>query len=188
MIHGLSSSKFTLYPLMQYLKSKGFENFDMISYDTEQEFEECVISVNEKIEANYEDPIIVIGQSYGGLIANKLHEHRNILLGLYIVSPFNGSKTLNKINKLAPYFTSSISHTYILNKDRELPPPHDYFTYSTSFPLLDSDICVNIDDTIIDNVFHRHIPCNIHQTIFLDPRLFKKVYEDIKNKINLLVD
>lgn len=77
LLHGLGASPITLYPLEKYLNYMGFVNTHKLSYPVDKmEFEETMDYVdNEMMKLASKDyPVILIGQSMGGVVANSLHK------------------------------------------------------------------------------------------------------------------
>ncbi len=99
LLHGLGAHPITLLPLELALNYVGFKNTHKLSYPVDTlPFEECLDDVYNKIISliDKDDPIVLIGQSMGGVVSNNLHTRGlNIKHAIYIGSPLHGANLLN---------------------------------------------------------------------------------------------
>lgn len=215
LLHGLGPPKIVhgaMWPLKMYLKHVGgYKNIFHVAYDVNEiPFEEALSKLNIQLEGilnKDNDEPIIIGQSMGGVIANNLHKmgwtiHKTISIG----SPLHGANILNMMENALP--TSVVtkmkrkSYEYLMTKEREEPPPHEYHTISAAWPrpvtkfihavlgmftttpqwenFRDFDGCVFIDETKYCDENHTHIAWADHRTVVAGPRLWTVVL----NKIN----
>jgi hypothetical protein len=197
LLHGLGSHPITLFPLKIYLMYiKGFTNVHNIEYSVDNvDINDSINDANEKMArlCNKEiNEIIIIGQSMGGVIASKLHTKGwKIKKIITIGSPLHGARILNQLNSALPSWISNFlrrnSYTYLMTKEKEKEPPHDYHTISMSWPFTDFDGCVYKDEAMFtkdEAMFtkekHTHLKWADHRTIFTNPRLWITVGNLIK--------
>lgn len=139
--------------------------------------------------ADRNKPIIVIGQSMGGVIANSLHKKQwDITIAIYIGSPLHGARLLNHLDSNLPtvirdwFYKSGYDH--LLTKEQEPAPPHPYHTISMAWPFTDFDGCVYKDEATIEEDKHTHLGWADHRTVFLNPRLWWCVGEILHKHIS----
>jgi hypothetical protein len=192
MIHGLASFSFTFYPLKLYLQKNGYTNIHGINYPVNTyEFDQSLDFVNSKILEIIPDEntsIVVIGQSFGGLICNNLHKKgRNVLKSICICSPLHGAKLVNMVEYYLPDFIKKIinrtPYDFLKDKDKDEIPPHDFHTISFGLFNTDFDECVYKEESILDENKHTHISWSSHMAGFLDLRLFRVVYNVLEMKL-----
>lgn len=182
LLHGLGCHPITLKPVEFYLRYHlGVQEIHNLYYPADKlTFDESLNYVDEEMskvikgdKAN--TPIVVIGQSMGGVIANNLHKKGwNIKKGIYIGSPLHGAKILN--HPLSGLFlTDKPLYHFLKHKDREKEPPHDYHTISMGWFCSNFDGCVYRDETTLDESKHTHLPWADHRTVFVNPRLFMHI-------------
>ena len=184
LLHGLAPEFMagaTLWPLEMYLRTVcGFENTHRVRYTTDNvEFDAMLDAVDEKIAeiTNRKTPIIVIGRSMGGLIANSLHTKGwNISYAIYIGAPLHGASLLNKLEGTLPTVVRNalykVPYQHLMTKGRDPEPPHDYHTISMAWPLTEFDGCVFKNEATLDEKNHTHLAWADHRTVFLNPRLW----------------
>lgn len=194
MIHGLGSYKLTFFPMQYYLLKYGYINLHAISYPVNSsEFQESLEFVNNKILEilpKEDDEIVVIGQSFGGLICNNLHKlGRNILKSICICSPLHGSRVVSYFDYYLPGFIKNMfnkkPYYYLRDKEKEEKPPHDFHTISFGLFNSDFDSCVYKSEMILDEKKHTHITWSSHMGGFLDIRLFRTIYDILEQRIEL---
>ena len=192
MIHGLGSHSITFYPLQLYLQKSGYTNIHGINYPVNTyTFQQSLEFVNNKILEiipNENTPIVVIGQSFGGLICNNLHRMgRNILKSICICSPLHGAKLVNTVEYYLPEFIKKFinrnPYDYLKDKDKDELPPHDFHTISFGLFNSNFDRCVYKDEALLDANKHTHISWSSHMAGFIDLRLFRVVYNILEMKL-----
>ena len=97
LLHGLGSHPITMYPLERHLNHQGYTNTYSVSYNPNREdIEEAVTEVDQimmKMADKECDEIILIGQSMGGVVANRLHRRGwKVKKAIYIGSPLHGAR------------------------------------------------------------------------------------------------
>jgi len=196
LLHGAGATPATLLPLEVSLRECGHTRIHRFRYPvSELPFEECLDALSEHMETlvSKTSPVILIGQSIGGVFANNLHRKgwTNIVLSIYIASPLSGARLLSQLKRIVPkclwnYICRGrhVQYEYLMEKGPEDEPPHEYATISTSWPLLTIDGCVYQDETMLDPDYHHHIPWSTHWTLFSSPALARKVQDLIKDAEN----
>jgi esterase/lipase len=184
LLHGSGASPITLLPLEYYLNRYGFEDTHKIGYETrKQSFEEAFNEVCEKIQQIiYEnEPFVAIGQSFGGLISNKLHTKFNVAYAIYIVSPLKGAYAVKYLNeKLSPTIKQYLHreiYEELLLRENENQPPHKYNTITTGWGYSEFDGCVFKEEAVLEESKNYHITWSDHRLLFMSLRLFRKVFE-----------
>jgi len=172
-IYGFSS---LLLPIKILLKIKGYKNVHIIKYDSNKCIDKCIDTVHNSMMKKVDlkkDTVIIIGQSFGGVIALELHKKKwNIKKTVSIASPLNGCSILNKIKNTFPKVYETLyvkSFDDIKSKKSFNPPPHDYTTITASIPLLDFDGCLYKDECIIEENRNIHVPYSNHIFILFSP-------------------
>ena len=191
LIHGLGGSPASLRPLEAYLEYQGYKNVHRITYPSQTvSLEKSIEHVSHemlKIAGSLHRPVVVIGQSLGGVVCHELGMMYgwNIKKSITIGSPHHRSSFLRFVqsivpNKITEYIHKPVYDDLLVQTTRI--PVHRYYTISTSFfPCFSFDGQVWIDETKISDDVHHHIPFNNHWTLFIDPRMFSKVKELIEN-------
>ena len=212
LLHGLGARPFTLWPLKMFLKHYGgYKIIHNIGYEVNEiPFEEALDKLDIKLGTILDKTtheLIIVGQSMGGVMANNLHRKGwNIFKTVTIGSPLHGARVLNMLNDTLPKsITDKLkrkSYDYLMTKDKDEPPPHEYHTISAAWPrpvtklvhslfgmftttpqwenFKDFDGCVFVDETKYCDEQHTHIMWADHRTVVASPRLWRVVL----NKIN----
>jgi hypothetical protein len=193
LLHGAGGDPAKLIPLETALNNMGFNKTHRMSYPVAKlPFEECLDALSKQMQEieDKDNPIILIGQSIGGVFANNLHRKgwSYIRLGIYIASPLQGARFISQLENTAParvwdYIRSGreMQYAYLQDKQPDCEPPHNFHTISTAIPLLNFDGCVYIDETCINEKNHTHICSYTHWTLFNSPALLDTVASLIEN-------
>lgn len=190
LLHGMGSHPMTLLPLELYLNYLGYVDTYKIAYETDySNLDELVTHVNSqmlKCLKSKNKKIIIIGQSLGGVVANKLHEHNwNIHSAIYIGSPLGGAYFLNQLESTIPSFLFNYIHEKpfnFLKKELEIKePPHKYHTISMGWFYSYFDGCVYKGETSITDAKHSHFYFSDHRIAFADPRIWYFVGDIIQD-------
>lgn len=184
LLHGLGAHTITLLPLELALNYMGWYNTHKISYPVDHfSFEHSVDYVYHEITKVVKDePVILIGQSMGGVVANALHERGiQVRHAIYIGSPLHGANLLNQLERILPTsirdFFYKRPYDFLKSKDRALEPPHSYNTISMGWTWSTFDGCVYRNEATLDNSKNHHLAWMDHRTGFANPRLWKKVID-----------
>lgn len=186
LLHGLGGRPFTLWPLMAYLGLHGYTNAQTIAYPADTaSMEKCLKHIHDGIAAVIEpgDPIMLIGQSMGGLMANNLARawpDLNVVFSVMIGAPLHGARLLNQLDAILPVFVRNllnkpVPYEFLRTKGRDEPPPHAYHTISMGWAWTDFDRCVYRDEAMHDQNHHTHFVWMDHGVGFADPRLWHAV-------------
>jgi hypothetical protein len=187
LLHGMGGRSYLLYPLYYKLKlSCNIKSINIVNYDTNS-FDITYKQICDKILNlhNSNTPLIIIGLSYGGLLATQLYKKLNIILAIAIASPLKHNKFLHYLKKQVSIkvwkkLIDNGAYDSIIKKDYK-PPPHKYKTISTSLPLSKFDGCVYKNETYWDIDNHIHIHWSIHGLISVDYRLINIIVHIINN-------
>jgi pimeloyl-ACP methyl ester carboxylesterase len=183
-LHGLGSRTFSLLPLELYLNYIGFKNTHTLYYPVDDmEFDETLEYVDIEMQkiTNKKEPVILIGQSMGGVVSNQLHKKGwNIQQAVYIGSPLRGAKFINQLGSVIPESMKKIlfkkGHHFLKDdeklKEYIVEPPHKYNTISMGWFFTDFDGCVYKRETILNEDNHIHLPWSDHRTVFANPILW----------------
>ena len=152
-------------------------------------FDTSVASVDKQLIEYFKDRtnprdthMIIIGQSFGGLVANSLHTKgwTNIKKAIYIGAPLHGARFLHQLNDKLPQFIIDRFHNqayaFLMEKMHEDPPPHPYHTLSMGWMRFSFDGCVYKNETKFNDENHTHMSFSDHRFIFANPRLWVKVH------------
>lgn len=185
LLHGLGSHPITLLPLEIYLNSKGFSRTKSIKYNPDRtDIDSTLDEVDQKLSEyvdKYSEEIILIGQSMGGVVANKMHTKGwKIKKAIYIGSPLHGARMVNIVDVLPEFiikFLRSPAWELLRKCERSEEPPHDYHTISMGWYDTEWDSRVFIDETMLDPDKHIHLKGEDHCLVFLKPKLWEVVTE-----------
>lgn len=202
LVHGLGANWVTMLPIKWSLERKGYTRVDTISYPCDlldlegsvqavsNEIERCLQEKYEISGDAKEREIVVIGQSLGGVVCNRLHTKGwNVLGGVYFVSPLGGSAILRWCRaNLADWMLARLEKpVYGCLTEKQERPPHKYLTVGGSWPFTGFDGRVFADEMKFDgdgegaNVTHKHLWGADHCLIVLDPRLHWYIHEFLEN-------
>ena len=183
LLHGLGCSTWTLRPLKEYLLYQGHKNVSCLEYPADvMNFDETMEYVDTHLVdiVGKDKPIIVVGQSMGGVVANNLHKKGwNIQKSITIGSPLHGANLLNQLESILPTFVTTAlykkPYDFLKNKDKDDIPPHPYSTISMGWFCSNFDGCVYKNETMLEEENHTHLAFTDHRTIFASPRLWTLV-------------
>jgi hypothetical protein len=174
-------------PLLQaYLIYNGYRDTFLLRYRTDLSLNNAIADISKQLEtiANKDkDKIYVIGIFFGGLIANNLHRlHWTIEKAIYIGSPMHGRSTYHVIHDsymIARYMDSD-PYEWIISRESEESPPHDYHTISLGLLNTEYDGLLRKIDVVIDNEKNTHIYWSSRWTPFLTYSLFNTINDKLK--------
>lgn len=185
MLHGLGGRPFTCIPLEFYLRCSGYQNIHRPWYPADQysDIEKGLAALDEILlqrGLRKDQPIVAIGQSMGGVYANRLHERGwRVLLGIYIGSPMNGAALLPILEKKLPQFVQDYMmkppYEYLKKQEPASKPPHPFKTITPAWGWSNFDGCVFTSDTIIEEEHNTYLPFMDHRTGFASVRLWRTV-------------
>lgn len=127
--------------------------------------------------------IIVVGHSYGGLLACEAAKVRPVKAIITICTPFHGCAMLRALKQTIPWIVpASAGYDAIdsIQRQRLPPPPCLVYSISVSIPFSCAfDICLFRHETTALPSRHKHIPWAEHNTCLRDPRTSKAVLDFI---------
>ena len=185
LLHGLGERPWTLILLSQYLNWCGFKNVHRPHYPVNK------LSLDESLDyldtfmqyyTSKGNPVILIGVSMGGVLANNLH-HKGwqVEKAIYVGSPLNGAKLMRQIESTLPatFVTPFLQngHEYLRTPQHAEEPPHPFHTISMGWGFSEFDGSVYREDAVLDERRHTHVAWTIHNSISFDPRLFMLVHK-----------
>jgi hypothetical protein len=190
LIHGLGAGPYSLYLLKKYLQNS-FPNTLIVvpKYDTSNITSTKILLDRADIELSKyiskESPIIIIGQSMGGIVAMNIYEKKwNVLHAISVGSPLHGSRLLLRLRKFIPMFNNG-TFKYLGDKcnvvdddnsnEKQSIPPHSYKTISCSLFNSKFDRCVFADETTLEPEYHIHLNYLDHVFCWFHPKLFKNI-------------
>jgi pimeloyl-ACP methyl ester carboxylesterase len=190
LLHGMGATPWTLWPLEQCLRKwGGYQRTHRLSYPVDQlTFGESVDFVDELMAKHADketEEVILVGQSMGGLVANRLHTKGwQVKVAIYIGAPLHGARLLTQLESMLPTMVRNAMYKrpygFLMEKAREMVPPHPYHSISMAWPGTSFDGCVYRDEATLHPQHHTHLPWADHRTVFANPRLWWHVLHHVK--------
>lgn len=216
LVHGLGANWMTMLPIKWSLERRGYTRVDTVSYPCDlldlegsvqavsNEIERCLIEKYGAGDAK-EKEIVVIGQSLGGVVCNRLHTKGWRVRGaVYFVSPLGGSAVLRWCrDNLSDWMLEKMEKpVYECLTRKQERPPHRYLTVGASWPFLGFDGRVFADEMKFGGDgdgdgdgdwdrresgsetslgHHKHLWGADHCLIVLDPRLHNLIGEFLES-------
>jgi pimeloyl-ACP methyl ester carboxylesterase len=140
-LHGLGERTWTLSLFVWYLKLNNWPRVYTPHWPANTcLLEDCLDALDREMQtyANKSEPIMVIGNSMGGVMAYHLHTRDwNILVSVSVASPIKGSKLYKDLKSNLPsvifnYFHQP-GHLYLERTEQPPAPPHPWFTLGLYF-------------------------------------------------------
>lgn len=186
LLHGLGCTEKTLLPLMWWLKyAHGYQRVQTVAYPADTKpLVECIQHVHDVVAKQIEpgEPVAFVGQSFGGLVANHMHECQdlNIAMAVMVGAPLHGASLLNQLESVLPttvrdWFNKPVPYDFLKRKARDQEPPHPYHTISMGWAWSDWDRCVYRHEATLNPKHHTHLAWMDHATGFANPRLWSTV-------------
>jgi hypothetical protein len=184
-IHSATVVTGVFHRIADNIRKKGYTDIHYISYSPLKfSFTGAVLHTREKINAIIRDvtkKIIVIGYSYGGIIANNLSQFGlNIVRAIYIASPLTGN-SVDDIT-LRKHFTGNIGMSQkskdIININRSYPR-HKYFCITFGMCKYTNDGFVKMSNAFYQKQHHIHIQWTSHLFGLVSPKVVKIVSEHL---------
>ena len=185
-LHGLGNRAWTLTGLELYLTWHGYTDVYRPQYNADQTPEKAIVEVSglllRHFKGDHHRPIVVIGNSMGGVVAFALHACGwKIELAIAVNSPLNGSTLLRDLDAVLPKWLMDVcggnSPTCMELKRRIWNgiPPHPYKTIGMALPFMNSDGLVYSKDATIEPEHHRALGWGSHHTVVADPRVYLEI-------------
>jgi pimeloyl-ACP methyl ester carboxylesterase len=188
LLHGLGSHPLTFWPMRLHLEHSGYSRVHALGYTVDTvPLEDAVQEVSAqmmKICGSQREPVFVVGQSMGGLVANRLHNHGwQVARAVCIASPLHGARLLGTLHSWLPACVWNAldkeAYQTLRAKGREPAPPHPVSTISFGWGWSDFDGCVFADEVVMRQDHHHHLAWADHRIGFVDPRLWRLVTADL---------
>lgn len=189
-INGINGSIKTMIPFHYYIKRYTPYNISSFECSTQKnKLSDIIINlnnyINEIIKNKEDESIILIGHSYGGIVAKKI-KHKNIKHIITISSPHHGAYMayiLNKVSWFAKIYFGQIYEDIIGLSKEDIN--NSITTISTSLiPYLNFDGMVFTNEMKYDGIKNHHINFSYHGFQWLDIRIWRLLLNEINNLIN----
>lgn len=132
---------------------------------------------------------ILVGHSYGGLLACKVSERHKLQGIVTICAPLRGCSLLQDVSQTIPWLaTTSKGYDHIRNITKEAYklPCCSIFSISVALPLTNNfDLCLFRCETTADANTHLHIQNAEHSTCLFDSRVCKAICHFVANLAQL---
>jgi pimeloyl-ACP methyl ester carboxylesterase len=185
-LHGLGNRSWTLTGLEWFLNWKGYPSVYRPQYNADTLPERSVVQVTRLLVDVYRidktQPIVVIGNSMGGVVAASLCKLGwTIRLMIAVNSPLNGATLLRELDAMLPTWVmqrfggNTATYEYLKQRIASEIPPHPYKTIGMTLPFLDMDGLVYSKDSMIEPEHHRAIGWGSHHTVIFDPRVYLEI-------------
>ena len=197
LLHGLGGYPWTLSLMQMHLVHQGFRRVHALTYDTEaptlaQSMTSASVAMDRILDCVPEERrrqrVLLVGHSWGGLVANNLHQHGWDVVGaVYIASPLHGASMLHTLREWIPEGLAELlrrpAYNALLPKGRESPPPHPYHTVSAGYFGSDFDGCVWAEEATLHPDHHTHLTWEDHRLVIAKPRLWRLVAKQLKEQL-----
>jgi pimeloyl-ACP methyl ester carboxylesterase len=192
-LHGLGNRIWTLIGLEWYLNWHGFTDVHRPQYNADALPISAANQVSNILMERFHDdqtqPIVVIGNSMGGLVAVELARFGwKIELAIMINSPLNGATLLRELDDMLPVRVMDVcggntpTYTYLKRRVACPIPPHPYKTIGTNLPFLNFDALVYEKDAMIEPEHHHRIGWGSHHTVIVDPRVYFEILRILQSQ------
>lgn len=190
LVHGLGTNPLTLYPLKLFLKRK-FPDVEIVvpwyktsGIKTDAELVDRVDTCLSNLIPDKSDPLVLVGQSLGGIAVMNLHTRGwNVVKAVSVGAPLHGASVLNKLARVLPWWFDRGTYTYLRTKGHQMPPPHPYATISMGILSTDFDNCVYRHEATMAEEHHHHEEWLDHRLGFFHPRLWRAVFDNIRESV-----
>ena len=182
LVHGLAhwpfhwASMAAMVPLAVRLRLAG-HTVEVVLYDGETDgFDAIVASVADIVSTRFDRPPVIIGHSYGGVIAREVAATVPVESVVAIASPLRGARLIGWLAERFPWYFAG-NKGYAMIDSITTPTDVDVPVYTVSVGLPgrpDFDSCVYRDEaTHTDG--HVHVPWSEHRVAPLDPRVWSAI-------------
>ena len=193
-LHGLGARPWTLKGIEWLLQWQGFERVFALAYPADtHSFDQCLAHVDKALSELFDDnnqKLLIVGQSMGGVIGAHLHTYGwKIECLVTIGSPLHGASMLSYAFERIPSALSCAlmkpNYEYLMQQETTPKPPHACHCITMSWPLLDFDGCVFVEEARFTSCPHTHLAWADHRTVFANPRLWLSVSAALTNHVNI---
>lgn len=135
-LHGLGERTWTMSLFVWFLHVQGWPKVYVPHWPANTcLLEECLDALDKEMQlyANKSKPIMIVGNSMGGVMAYHLHTRGwNILVSYSVAAPIKGSKLYRILKSTLPSgvvnFFHQPGHDYLERTEQPPEPPHPWFT------------------------------------------------------------
>jgi pimeloyl-ACP methyl ester carboxylesterase len=135
-LHGLGERTWTMSPFVWFLNAQGWSTVYTPHWPANTcLLEECLDALDKEMQlyANKSEPIMIVGNSMGGVMAYHLHTRGwNILVSYSVAAPIKGSGLYRILKSSLPSavfnFFHRPGHDYLERTEQPPAPPHPWFT------------------------------------------------------------
>ena len=189
LLHGLGERTWTMQLFVTFLHIRGWTNVYTPHWPANTcQLEDCLDALDKEMQlyANKSQPILVVGNSMGGVMAHHLHTRNwNILVSYSIAAPLKGAQLYRHLKKILPTmifdFFHQPGHDYLERTEAPPNPPHTWYTVSFN-TLYDFDGQVHLLDTLIYK--RQHITMTgFHFSLALDPAVWKFLELHLRSRL-----
>lgn len=191
LLHGLGERTFTFYLFLEYLRQLDITNVVTPHWpaNTCQMPDECVAQLESSTAGllNKSEPMIVIGNSMGGVLAYHLPNYGwNVQKAFYVAAPLNGTYIVKQLREWER--AGSINTGYAralvgkgavdyLSSGHDLQPPnHSYWTITPRLPYLSyTDSHILVEEGIIEDTRNVPITWSSHFALAIDGRAWSEI-------------
>lgn len=187
LLHGLGGHPVVMFPMLCYLRRRGFQHIFSITYNTKTKTVEASLrsahaamlrTLRVCHPRQCTSPILLVGHSWGGLVANRLHTFGWRIAGaIYLASPLQGAAALRYVHARIPAWLTRVmmraAYHALLSKQPEAPPPHPFHTISCGIGTSSFDGAVFAQETVLAQEHHTHLPWHYHATVIFRPVLWR---------------
>lgn len=172
-LHGLGERTWTMSPFVWFLNAQGWSRVYTPHWPANTcLLEECLDALDKEMQlyANKSEPIMVIGNSMGGVMAYHLHTRGwNILVSYSVAAPIKGSRLYRMLKSTVPSvvfdFFHQPGHDYLERTEQPPAPSHPWFTLGFHLGI-EFDLHVFLSDMPSTN--HDSMP-GTHFSLAYDP-------------------
>jgi len=183
-LHGLGERVWTMSLFLAYLGSCGFDNVIAPHWPANScVLDECLDSIDISLQQhiNKSTPIVVIGNSMGGVMAMHLHSRGwTIKKAIAVAAPLNGAGMFRLLEDNLPSSLFNVfyqpGYAYLRRTDKLAEPPHPYCTVSFG-PGFDGNVFES--DTILNAKNHTGFFLGTHFSLVMDPMVWQWIVKEI---------
>lgn len=193
LLHGLGAAPWTLFVLRIFLTRGGFPHVYAIPYNVdtstiEASVESASHTMTDIVQRRHggRRRVFLVGHSWGGLVAMRLHQRWNVQGAIAVASPLHGSRVLQQWCYSASWSMRRLfdccarkSYLVLVRKAREAPPSHPYHSISTGWcGSTGFDGCVYRDEATLclDGRHHTHVPKGDHRFLIASMRVLRLIH------------
>jgi len=183
-LHGLGERVWTLTLFLSYLRWYGFNNVVAPHWPANScTLDQCLDSLDATLSQslNKSEPIFVVGNSMGGVMALHLHNRGwQIEKAIAIAAPLHGAWMFRWLESMLPHtlfaYFDRPGYAYLRGEQSFAEPPHAYRTLSFG-PGFDSHVFES--EAIVNASRHTRFVLGTHFSICFDPRVWTAIAQEL---------